>query len=224
MLCEFDNCDGYVLEHAEGVTCVLCNRLQAASFESHHLTCVRDEEVPMQTLIHEISYMIDRHIISRDCGEYADKLFRIVRAKKINYSLEDLVTLCVSQSVYMKYGLNITLAQLSYILSFTPNEKSFSRKHTNLCKVLPNLFCNQKIHTPPLAIFSLGIPKWKIKKVHSKCKRLLSKGNFSFSYEAALLCVLQKGNFNEDLNLLKFICSFPHMSEVQNCERLWIDD
>ena len=220
MLCEFANCKGYVLLHPEGSTCDTCCRLQDATFESSHMQGVRAEEVQDCALVHEISYMVDRHIISRECGEHADDLFKIVRAKKINYSLCDLVGLCVSQSVYVTYGMNITLSQISTILSFPPSEKSFRRKHMTLCKELPKYFCTQKIHTPPLAILSLGIPKVKIKKIHSKCKMLLSKGKYCFSYEAALLCLLQRGGFTKDSNLLKFICSFPHSSEVQKCEQL----
>ena len=167
--------------------------------------------------------MVDRHIISRDCGESADDLFKIVRAKKINYSLYELVALCVSQSVYVKYGLSITLSQIRHILSFPLSEKSFRRKHLNLCKELPKYFCIQKIHTPPLAILSLGIQKRKVKKIHFRCKILMSKGKYCFSYEAALFCLLQRGGFTEDSNLVKFICSFPHSNEVQKCEQLLLN-
>ena len=224
MICEFDNCNGYVFQHSEGSSCGTCCRLQDASFVSCNMPDGRGEEVQDRVLVHEISHMVDRYIISRECGEHAQDLFKIVRAKKINYSLCELVALCVSQSVYDKYRLSFTLSQISHILSFPPSEKSFRRKHINLCKELPKYFCTQKIHTPPLAILSLGIPKGKIKKLHSKCKKLMSKGKYCFSYEAALLCLLQRGGFTQDSNLLKFICSFPHSNEVQKCDQILLNE
>ena len=216
MICGFTNCDGYVLLHTEGASCQKCCRLQDSVFESG----ARIEESPERDVIHEIGYLIDNHIISRECGEHAHDLFKIVRSRKINYSHNELVALCVCQAVSDKYGLAITVVQISHILSFRCSEKSFRRKQAKLCEDLPRYFCNQKIHTPPLAIFTLGIPRWKIKRLHLKCKKLMSKGNYSFSYEAALLCELEKGGFTRDSNLINFICSFPASNEVIKCRQL----
>jgi len=220
MLCDFAGCEGYILQHTEGSTCMSCNRLQDGAFESCHRTCDADEVEGRESMVHEISYLMDRHLISRDCANHGDKLFRIVRAKKINYSHNDLVIQCVIQAVYDIYGLALTLVQISHILSVPPNEKSFRRKHRNLCKNLPDHFSVQKIHTPPLALLSLGLPKSRIIKLHYQCKKILSKCKYSFSYEVALLYILKKQAFTKDLDLIKYICSFPNTIEIQKCELL----
>ena len=91
MSCEFQHCDGFIVEHSEGATCLECNRVQSTiMLEPPYLQPTKgiDDE---GTTIEELAFLVDRHIISAECSNHAQRLFRKVREMKINYNHIELV-------------------------------------------------------------------------------------------------------------------------------------
>ena len=157
----------------------------------------------------EISYLADRHIISEECANFAQLLAKKVRERKINYSREELIALTLHQAARSVTKMFLSLDQISYLLCFRLEEKSFWRKLMHLCLTLPSSFTHPNWHMMPLLLNQIGMGGGdETYALNKKCRQLQKLGHFSFSYNTALFVILSKVP-GYDIQLLKLICSFP---------------
>ena len=162
----------------------------------------------------EISYLADRHIISEECANFAQLLAKKVRERKINYSREELIALTLHQAARSVTKMFLSLDQISYLLCFRLEEKSFWRKLMHLCLTLPSSFTHPNWHMMPLLLNQIGMGGGgETYALNKKCRQLQKLGHFSFSYNTALFVILSKVP-SYDIQLLKLICSFPSHREI----------
>ena len=162
----------------------------------------------------EISYLADRHIISEECANFAQLLAKKVRERKINYSREELIALTLHQAARSVTKMFLSLDQISYLLFFRLEEKSFWRKLMHLCLTLPSSFTHPNWHMMPLLLNQIGMGGGaETYALNKKCRQLQKLGHFSFSYNTALFVILSKVP-SYDIQLLKLICSFPYHREI----------
>ena len=162
----------------------------------------------------EISYLADRHIISEECANFAQLLAKKVRERKINYSREELIALTLHQAARSVTKMFLSLDQISYLLCFRLEEKSFWRKLMHLCLTLPSSFTHPNWHMMPLLLNQIGMGGGgETYALNKKCRQLQKLGHFSFSYNTALFVILSKVP-GYDIQLLKLICSFPSHREI----------
>ena len=162
----------------------------------------------------EISYLADRHIISEECANFAQLLAKKVRERKINYSREELIALTLHQAARSVTKMFLSLDQISYLLCFRLEEKSFWRKLMHLCLTLPSSFTHPNWHMMPLLLNQIGRGGGgETYALNKKCRQLQKLGHFSFSYNTALFVILSKVP-GYDIQLLKLICSFPSHREI----------
>ena len=161
----------------------------------------------------EISYLADRHIISEECANFAQLLAKKVRERKINYSREELIALTLHQAARSVTKMFLSLDQISYLLCFRLEEKSFWRKLMHLCLTLPSSFTHPNWQMMPLLLNQIGMGGGEIYALNKRCRRLQKLGSFSFSYNTALFVILSKEP-SYDIQLLKLICSFPSHREI----------
>ena len=79
MSCEFQPCNGYVVEHNEGETCLECNRVQTSIMQGPSKFSAFEGSDDEGTNIAELVFLVDRHIISPECSNHALRLFKKVR-------------------------------------------------------------------------------------------------------------------------------------------------
>ena len=162
----------------------------------------------------EISYLADRHIISDECANFAQLLAKKVRERKINYSREELIALTLHQAARSVTKMFLSLDQISYLLCFRLEEKSFWRKLMHLCLTLPSSFTHPNWQMMPLLLNQIGMGGGdETYALNKKCRQLQKLGHFSFSYNTALFVILSKVP-GYDIQLLKLICSFPSHREI----------
>ena len=162
----------------------------------------------------EISYLADRHIISEECANFAQLLAKKVRERKINYSREELIALTLHQAARSVTKMFLSLDQISYLLCFRLEEKTFWRKLMHLCVTLPSSFTHPNWHMMPLLLNQIGMGGGgETYALNKKCRQLQKLGHFSFSYNTALFVILSKVP-GYDIQLLKLICSFPSHREI----------
>ena len=162
----------------------------------------------------EISYLADRHIISEECANFAQLLAKKVRERKINYSREELIALTLHQAARSVTKMFLSLDQISYLLCFRLEEKSFWRKLMHLCLTLPSSFTHPNWQMMPLLLNQIGMGGGgETYALNKKCRQLQKLGHFSFSYNTALFVILSKVP-GYDIQLLKLICSFPSHREI----------
>ena len=162
----------------------------------------------------EISYLVDRHIISEECANFAQLLAKKVRERKINYSREELIALTLHQAARSVTKMFLSLDQISYLLCFRLEEKSFWRKLMHLCLTLPSSFTHPNWQMMPLLLNQIGMGGGdETYALNKKCRQLQKLGHFSFSYNTALFVILSKVP-GYDIQLLKLICSFPSHREI----------
>ena len=162
----------------------------------------------------EISYLADRHIISEECANFAQLLAKKVRERKINYSREELIALTLHQAARSVTKMFLSLDQISYLLCFRLEEKSFWRKLMHLCLTLPSSFTHPNWQMMPLLLNQIGMGGGgETYALNKKCRQLQKLGHFSFSYNTALFVILSKVP-SYDIQLLKLICSFPSHREI----------
>ena len=162
----------------------------------------------------EISYLADRHIISEECANFAQLLAKKVRERKINYSREELIALTLHQAARSVTKMFLSLDQISYLLCFCLEEKSFWRKLMHLCLTLPSSFTHPNWQMMPLLLNQIGMGGGdETYALNKKCRQLQKLGHFSFSYNTALFVILSKVP-GYDIQLLKLICSFPSHREI----------
>ena len=162
----------------------------------------------------EISYLADRHIISEECANFAQLLAKKVRERKINYSREELIALTLHQAARTVTKMFLSLDQISYLLCFCLEEKSFWRKLMHLCLTLPSSFTHPNWQMMPLLLNQIGMGGGdETYALNKKCRQLQKLGHFSFSYNTALFVILSKVP-GYDIQLLKLICSFPSHREI----------
>ena len=162
----------------------------------------------------EISYLADRHIISEECANFAQLLAKKVRERKINYSREELIALTLHQAARSVTKMFLSLDQISYLLCFRLEEKSFWRKLMHLCLTLPSSFTHPNWQMMPLLLNQIGMGGGgETYALNKKCRQLQKLGHFSFSYNTALFVILSKVP-GYDIQLLKLICSFPSHHEI----------
>ena len=131
----------------------------------------------------EISYLADRHIISEECANFAQLLAKKVRERKINYSREELIALTLHQAARSVTKMFLSLDQISYLLCFCLEEKSFWRKLMHLCLTLPSSFTHPNWHMMPLLLNQIGMGGGdETYALNKKCRQLQKLGHFSFSY------------------------------------------
>ena len=145
MSCEFQPCNGYVVEHNEGETCLECNRVQTTIMQGPSKVSAFEGSDDEGTNVAELVFLVDRHIISPECSNHALRLFKKVRQMKINYIHIELVALVVCQSVFDIYGSVISLQQLCALFQSNIGEKSFLRKFAYLSKDFRNLLKSLKV-------------------------------------------------------------------------------
>ena len=162
----------------------------------------------------EISYLADRHIISEECANFAQLLAKKVRERKINYSREELIALTLHQAARSVTKMFLSLDQISYLLCFCLEEKSFWRKLMHLCLTLPSSFTHPNWQMMPLLLNQIGMGGGdETYALNKKCRQLQKLGHFSFSFNTALFVILSKVP-GYDIQLLKLICSFPSHREI----------
>ena len=162
----------------------------------------------------EISYLADRHIISEECANFAQLLAKKVRERKINYSREELIALTLHQAARSVTKMFLSLDQISYLLCFRLEEKSFWRKLMHLCLTLSSSFTHPNWQMMPLLLNQIGMGGGdETYALNKKCRQLQKLGHFSFSYNTALFVILSKVP-GYDIQLLKLICSFPSHREI----------
>ena len=162
----------------------------------------------------EISYLADRHIISEECANFAQLLAKKVRERKINYSREELIALTLHQAARSVTKMFLSLDQISYLLCFRLEEKTFWRKLMHLCVTLPSSFTHPNWQMMPLLLNQIGMGGGgETYALNKKCRQLQKLGHFSFSYNTALFVILSKVP-GYDIQLLKLICSFPSHREI----------
>ena len=162
----------------------------------------------------EISYLADRHIISDECANFAQLLAKKVRERKINYSREELIALTLHQAARSVTKMFLSLDQISYLLCFRLEEKSFWRKLMHLCLTLPSSFTHPNWQMMPLLLNQIGMGGGdETYALNKKCRQLQKLGHFSFSFNTALFVILSKVP-GYDIQLLKLICSFPSHREI----------
>ena len=162
----------------------------------------------------EISYLADRHIISEECANFAQLLAKKVRERKINYSREELIALTLHQAARSVTKMFLSLDQISYLLFFRLEEKSFWRKLMHLCVTLPSSFTHPNWQMMPLLLNQIGMGGGgETYALNKRCRQLQKLGHFSFSYNTALFVILSKVP-SYDIQLLKLICSFPYHREI----------
>ena len=162
----------------------------------------------------EISYLADRHIISEECANFAQLLAKKVRERKINYSREELIALTLHQAARSVTKMFLSLDQISYLLCFCLEEKSFWRKLMHLCLTLPSSFTHPNWQMMPILLNQIGMGGGdETYALNKKCRQLQKLGHFSFSYNTALFVILSKVP-GYDIQLLKLICSFPSHREI----------
>ena len=162
----------------------------------------------------EISYLADRHIISDECANFAQLLAKKVRERKINYSREELIALTLHQAARSVTKMFLSLDQISYLLCFRLEEKSFWRKLMHLCLTLSSSFTHPNWQMMPLLLNQIGMGGGdETYALNKKCRQLQKLGHFSFSYNTALFVILSKVP-GYDIQLLKLICSFPSHREI----------
>ena len=162
----------------------------------------------------EISYLADRHIISEECANFAQLLAKKVRERKINYSREELIALTLHQAARTVTKMFLSLDQISYLLCFCLEEKSFWRKLMHLCLTLPSSFTHPNWQMMPLLLNQIGMGGGdETYALNKKCRQLQKLGHFSFSFNTALFVILSKVP-GYDIQLLKLICSFPSHREI----------
>ena len=162
----------------------------------------------------EISYLVDRHIISEECANFAQLLAKKVRERKINYSREELIALTLHQAARSVTKMFLSLDQISYLLCFRLEEKTFWRKLMHLCVTLPSSFTHPNWQMMPLLLNQIGMGGGgETYALNKKCRQLQKLGHFSFSYNTALFVILSKVP-SYDIQLLKLICSFPSHREI----------
>ena len=162
----------------------------------------------------EISYLADRHIISEECANFAQLLAKKVRERKINYSREELIALTLHQAARSVTKMFLSLDQISYLLCFRLEEKSFWRKLMHLCLTLPSSFTHPNWQMMPILLNQIGMGGGdETYALNKKCRQLQKLGHFSFSYNTALFVILSKVP-GYDIQLLKLICSFPSHREI----------
>ena len=162
----------------------------------------------------EISYLADRHIISDECANFAQLLAKKVRERKINYSREELIALTLHQAARSVTKMFLSLDQISYLLCFRLEEKTFWRKLMHLCVTLPSSFTHPNWQMMPLLLNQIGMGGGgETYALNKKCRQLQKLGHFSFSYNTALFVILSKVP-GYDIQLLKLICSFPSHREI----------
>ena len=162
----------------------------------------------------EISYLADRHIISEECANFAQLLAKKVRERKINYSREELIALTLHQAARSVTKMFLSLDQISYLLCFCLEEKSFWRKLMHLCLTLPSSFTHPNWQMMPILLNQIGMGGGdETYALNKKCRQLQKLGHFSFSFNTALFVILSKVP-GYDIQLLKLICSFPSHREI----------
>ena len=145
MSCEFQPCNGYVVEHNEGETCLECNRVQTTIMQGPSKVSAFEGSDDEGTNIAELVFLVDRHIISPECSNHALRLFKKVRQMKINYIHIELVALVVCQSVFDIYASVITLQQLCALFQSNIGEKAFCESLPTFQKDFRNLLKSLKV-------------------------------------------------------------------------------
>ena len=216
MSCEFQHCKGYIVEHSEGATCLECNRVQSAIMQEPSFLPPA-EETDDEGTIEEFVFLVDRHIISAECSNHAQRLFKKVREMKINYNHIDLVAIVVCQSVFDIYGSVISLPQLCALLQSNIGEKSFLRKFAFLSKRLPEYFKIPETRCAPLALSYLGLNPRQMFHIEKQSKYLVDVSDFQFSYGAALYQTLLIECPKEEDDVLRYVCGYPLDFDVKKC-------
>ena len=217
MSCEFQPCNGYVVEHNEGETCLECNRVQSAIIQGPSRVSTFEASDDEGTKISELVFLVDRHIISLECSNHAHRLFKKVRQMKINYTHIDLVVLAVYQSVFDIYASVISLPQLCALFQSNIGEKSFLRKFAFLSKRLPESFKILENCCRPLALSYLGLNPRTLLHIEKQSRYLVDVSDFKFSYGAALYCTLSTECSEEEDDVLRYVCGYPLDFDVNKC-------
>ena len=217
MSCEFQPCNGYVVEHNEGETCLECNRVQTTIMQGPSKFSAFEGSDDEGTNIAELVFLVDRHIISPECSNHALRLFKKVRRMKINYIHIELVALVVCQSVFDIYDSVISLQQLCALFQSNIGEKSFLRKFAFLSKRLPESFKIPESCCRPLALSYLGLNPRKLFHIEKQSKYLVDVSDFQFSYGAALFCTLSNECSEEEDDVLRYVCGYPLDFDVKKC-------
>ena len=217
MSCEFQPCNGYLVEHNEGETCLECNRVQSSIMYGPTKVSAFEGSNDEGTNIAELVFLVDRHIISPECSNHALRLFKKVRRMKINYIHIELVALVVCQSVFDIYASVISLPQLCALFQSNIGEKSFLRKFAFLSKRLPESFKIPESCCRPLALSYLGLSPRKLFYIEKQSKYLVDVSDFQFSYGAALYCTLSTECSEEENDVLRYVCGYPLDFDVKKC-------
>ena len=217
MSCQFQHCNGYVVEHSEGATCLECNRVQSNIMQEPSFLPLAEETDDEGTLIEELVFLVDRHIISAECSNHAQRLFKKVREMKINYNHIDLIAIVVCQSVFDIYGSVISLPQLCALLQSNIGEKSFLRKFAFLSKRLPEYFKIPETWCAPLALSYLGLNPRQMFLIEKQTKYLVDVSDFQFSYGAALYYTLSTECPKEEDDVLRYVSGYPLDFDVKKC-------
>ena len=168
----------------------------------------------------EFEHASDRHLISSDCAQTADNLYTFVRSKKVNYAKHDLLALCILQVIFQFCNQHISVNQLCAILHCSLNEVFFRRKHKKLCIMFPFQFSEIPFSTPSYGLSILGLPPKKEHSIRKKCRELMARSKFEFSQGTILQCIMIENKLTSDIDLIKFISSYPHKYEIKKCTKI----
>ena len=217
MSCEFQHCNGYTVEHNEGATCLECNRVQTGIIHEPSRLSPFEGSDDEEGSIEELVFLVDRHIISLECSNHAQRLFKKVRLMKINYIHIELVALVVCQSVFDIYASVISLPQFCALFQSNISEKSFLRKFAFLSKRLPECFKIPESCCRPLALSCLGLNPRHMLHIEKQSKYLVDVSDFQFSYGAALYYTLSTECPKEEDDVLRYVSGYPLDFDVKKC-------
>jgi hypothetical protein len=173
-------------------------------------------------LMCEIESLVGRHIISHSDGLRTQHLFNIVRKKNVNYQTNDLLAICIRQSLFDSSSGTFSFTQLQTLLNTSDRVSKLQKKHELLSKKIPSCFTtiNNNFFLST-ALKMLGIVPKDHKLFEQKVKLLLVINNYLVTYGICAYYILKtdkyfKSKYNFNCELLIFACDYPNLSLINH--------